>query len=100
MFMFVVPKPASLLQQANDLPLLAWVVLAFGTWTRENFWLLLVLVAAAGGGVAETLRKPELRARGMDAMSRWPVVGPWLVEADTARWAKVLGALLGNRVPR
>lgn len=99
MFMFVVPKFASLLQQANDLPLLAWVVLAFGTWTRENFWLLLVLAAAAGGGAAWVLRKPELRARGMDAMSRWPVVGPWLVEADTARWAKVLGALLGNRVP-
>ena len=35
----------------------------------------------------------------MDAMSRWPVVGPWLVEADTARWAKVLGAPLGNKVP-
>ena len=99
MFIFVVPKFASLLEQANDLPLLAWVVLAFGTWTRENFWLLLLLLAAAGAGAAWALRKPELRARTMDALSRWPVVGPWLVEADTARWAKVLGALLGNKVP-
>ena len=90
MFIFVVPKFASLLEQAKDLPLLAWIVLAFGTWTRENFLLLLVLLAAAGAGVGWALRKPELRARGMDAMSRWPVVGPWLVEADTARWAKVL----------
>ncbi len=99
MFIFVVPKFASLLQQAQDLPLLAWIVLAFGTWTRENFWLLLVMIAGVAGGVAWAARKPELRARTMDALSRWPVIGPWLVEADTARWAKVLGALLGNRVP-
>ena len=99
MFIFVVPKFASLLQQANDLPLLAWIVLAFGTWTRENFWLLLLIVAAAGTGITWAARKPEFRARAMDGLSRWPVVGPWLVEADTARWAKVLGALLGNRVP-
>ncbi len=99
MFMFVVPKFASLLQNAKDLPLLAWVVLAFGTWTRENFWLLLLIVAGLGAGATWAARKPEVRAKTMDALSRWPIVGPWLVEADTARWAKVLGALLGNRVP-
>lgn len=99
MFVFVVPKFASLLDQANDLPLLAWLVLAVGTWTRENFWLLLVVVAVLGIAAVWALRKPELRAAAMDRLSRWPVVGPWLVEADTARWAKVLGALLGNKVP-
>ena len=99
MFVFVVPKFASLLDQANDLPLLAWLVLAVGTWTRENFWLLLVVVAVLGIAAVWALRKPELRAAAMDRLSRWPVIGPWLVEADTARWAKVLGALLGNKVP-
>ena len=99
MFLFVVPKFASLLEQAENLPLLAWVVLALGTWTRENFWLMLLLVAVASAVVGWSLRKPELRAQALDALSRWPVVGPWLVEADTARWSKVLGALLGNKVP-
>ena len=99
MFIFVVPKFASLLEQANDLPWLAWVVLAFGTWSRENFLVLLMLAATAGAAAAWALRNPDLRARALDALSRWPVVGPWLVEADTARWAKVLGALLGNKVP-
>lgn len=99
MFIFVVPKFASLLQHAKDLPLLAWLVLHVGTWTRENFWLLALLLAAGGAGAAWALRKPEWRASALDALSRWPVVGPWLVEADTARWAKVLGALLGNKVP-
>ena len=83
MFVFVVPKFASLLQHAKDLPLLAW----------------LVLLVLAAMGATWALRKPELRAAAMDKLSRWPVVGPWLVEADTARWAKVLGALLGNKVP-
>ena len=99
MFIFVVPKFASLLQHAKDLPLLAWLVLHAGTWTRANFGLLLVLLVLAAMGATWALRKPELRAAEMDKLSRWPVVGPWLVEADTARWAKVLGALLGNKVP-
>ena len=99
MFIFVVPKFASLLQHAKDLPLLAWLVLHAGTWTRANFGLLLVLLVLAAMGATWALRKPELRAAAMDKLSRWPVVGPWLVEADTARWAKVLGALLGNKVP-
>lgn len=99
MFTFVVPKFASLLQQADDLPLLAWLVLAVGTWTRGNILLLGVLGIAAVAAAAWALRKPALRAAALDRLSRWPVVGPWLVEADTARWAKVLGALLGNKVP-
>ena len=99
MFVFVVPKFASLLQHAKDLPLLAWLVLHAGTWTRANFGLLSVLLVLAAMGTTWALRKPELRAAAMDKLSRWPVVGPWLVEADTARWAKVLGALLGNKVP-
>lgn len=99
MFVFVVPKFASLLQQGRDLPLLAWLVLAVGTWTRAHFgWLLAALVLLAAGA-AWAWRQAAWRARALDALSRWPLVGPWLVEADTARWAKVLGALLGNKVP-
>jgi hypothetical protein len=47
-----------------------------------------------------TMLGPQPSARSVLAQVRnRPVVGPWLVEADTARWAKVLGALLGNKVP-
>lgn len=99
MFVFVVPKFASLLERSQDLPWLAWVVLAAGTWTRENFWVLVAVLLGTSAMAVWALRKPEFRTRGLDTLSRWPVVGPWLVEADTARWAKILGALLGNRVP-
>lgn len=99
MFIFVVPKFSTLLKDADKLPFLGWAVLALGTWTREHFaWLVVGLVLAVAG-LAWILRKPELRAAALDRIARWPVLGPWLVESDTARWAKVLGALLGNRVP-
>lgn len=99
MFLFVVPKFASLLDRSDDLPFLAWAVLGLGMWTRENFLLLVVVVAAAVFGAAAALRRPGVRDGLLDRAARMPVVGPWLVESDTARWAKVLGALLSNRVP-
>lgn len=99
MFLFVVPKFASLLDKADDLPFLAWAVLGIGTWTREHFLLLLVVAGAAIAAAVAFLRRRDVRDRCLDGASRLPVVGPWLVESDTARWAKVLGALLANRVP-
>ena len=99
MFIFVVPKFSMLLKDADKLPFLGWAVLALGTWVRGNFWWLAIVLALLVVVAAWGLRKPELRAAALDRLARWPVLGPWLVESDTARWAKVLGALLGNRVP-
>lgn len=99
MFLFVVPKFASLLDRAEDLPFLAWAVLGIGTWTREHFLLLVVAIGAVAAAANAALRKKGVQERLLDRAARMPVVGPWLVESDTARWAKVLGALLANRVP-
>src|SRR5690606_20420766 len=44
MFLFVVPKFASLLARADDLPFLAWAVLGLGTWTNDNFVAIAALV--------------------------------------------------------
>ena len=99
MFLFVVPKFASLLEKADDLPLLAWVVLGLGTWTNANALPLGVAVVALVAGVVALLRRKQVRDGLLDRAARMPVVGAWLVESDTARWAKMLGALLSNRVP-
>jgi general secretion pathway protein F len=40
-----------------------------------------------------------VRNRLVDRLSGWPVLGPWLVQAETGRWAKMMGTLLQARVP-
>ena len=99
MFLFVVPKFAMLLKRADELPFLAWAVLALGTWTRAHFGVLVFGVAMMATGLLLTLRRPQVRRNLIDWAARLPMVGPWLIEADTSRWAKVLAALLANRVP-
>jgi general secretion pathway protein F len=99
MFLFVVPKFAMLLDRAQDLPFLAWAVLGLGMWTRSHGGLLAVGVALTAIAVVAAMRKPEVRSDVLDRAARLPVIGPWLIESDTARWAKVLAALLANKVP-
>ena len=99
MFLFVVPKFAMLLDRAQDLPFLAWAVLGLGMWTRSHGGLLALGVALAAIGIVATLRKPQVRSQLLDRAARLPLIGPWLIESDTARWAKVLAALLANKVP-
>ncbi len=99
MFLFVVPKFATLLNRAEDLPFLAWAVLGLGMWTRTHFGWLLLIIAVAAMAIVVPLRQPQVRRDLFDRIARLPLVGAWLVEADTSRWAKVLAALLANRVP-
>lgn len=99
MFTYVVPKFATLLKRADELPWLASAVLNTGMFAREHFfWLLGTVVLAVMVG-AYLLRTPQLRARMLEKLERLPVLGIWLVEAEVAAWARVLSTLLGNRVP-
>ena len=98
MFTFVVPKFSTLLEKADKLPWLAWAVLASGTWVNNNrLWLLPLLAAGLFAAVA-TLRRQSVRDRLYQAASRWPLIGIWLLESETARWAKMLGTLLASKV--
>lgn len=99
MFTFVVPKFATLLTRADELPWLGWAVLSTGMFAREYWWVLLVLLAGAGAAAWRWLQDPQARARGYERMESLPVIGAWRVEAETAAWARILATLLGNRVP-
>jgi general secretion pathway protein F len=98
-FLFVVPKFASLLQKSDQLPWLAWAVLAGGQWTHQHAAWLLAASIAATAALVQFGRRPEWRLRMLERAMALPLVGAWLTEAETARWSKVLGTLLGNRVP-
>ena len=99
MFLFVVPRFATMLDRAQDLPLLAWLVLSTGVWLREYFAIFAVVVVALSAGAVYLSRQARWRVAAVDRLALLPLVGDWLVEADTARWAKVLSVLLGNKVP-
>ncbi len=99
MFTFVVPKFAALLDKADKLPWLAWAVLAGGTWVNANsLWLLPALVLAVAAGVL-ALRRDSVRQKLYQVVSGWPLIGSWMLQAETARWAKMLGTLLAGHVP-
>ncbi len=97
-FVFVVPNFANLLDEANDLPLLAEAVLRSGVWFNDNTWLLAGSVAAMALILATLLQRKRARARLIDALATLPVLGTWFSEADTAKWASVMGAMLSSRV--
>ena len=99
MFTFVVPKFASLLKRADDLPWLASAVLNTGMFLRQWYWAVLLLLAALVAWLVVLLRNPDTRARWFEALERLPVLGAWRVESESATWARVLATLLSNRVP-
>ena len=97
-FIFVVPKFSNLLNGRNDLPWLAEFVLSAGVWFNNNTWLLLGGLLVTGAVLAQLFKQAEFRQKLLDGLARLPVIGEWLSEADTAKWASVMAAMLSSRV--
>lgn len=98
-FIFVVPQFQNLLEQGDKLPLLAWLVLATGKWVNAHlFWVLGAAVALILI-LVRLFSLPAVRSRLMDGLQSVPVVGDWIIESETARWASILAALVGHKVP-
>ena len=99
-FVGVVPRFAGLLQSSRaDVPDLSRWIIESGLFVKQHLLAFglgssaLILLAAA------LLSNPHMRASLLDALSRAPVLGPWLLRSEIGRWTTVLGQLLGNRVP-
>lgn len=97
-FVFVVPQFTNLLEQADDLPLLAEVVLRTGAWFNDNVLLVIAGAVALAALLVTLFRRPAVRQRFMDSLARLPLLSDWLSEADTAKWASVMSAMLASRV--
>ena len=97
-FIFVVPQFANLLEDAEDLPLLAEFVLRAGVWFNANTWLLLGALIAGGSVATMLLRRPAVRQRVTDFLGALPLLRDWFSELDTAKWASVMAAMLASRV--
>ena len=99
MFVFVVPNFINLLEQAEKLPWLAWAVLSAGAWTNSNGELLMLVTLALALALGFAVGEPRLRERALNGCLKIPLLGDWLLQSETAQWAKVLGNLLRNKVP-
>ena len=99
-FVGVVPRFASLLKSSRaDVPALSRWVIESGLFVKQHLLAFGLGGAALLGLAAFALSNPRLRASLLDALSRAPVVGPWLLRLEIGRWTTVLGQLLANRVP-
>ena len=99
-FVGVVPRFASLLKSSRaDVPEISRWVIETGMFVKQH------LLGFGLGGTALVLAavlalsRPDVRASLLDALSRAPVIGPWLLRLEIGRWTTVLGQLLANRVP-
>ena len=97
-FAFVIPQFSGLLETANELPLLADAVLRSGLWLDAHASTLAVAVAVFGVVGTVLSRRERVRQHVRDGLSSLPIIGVWFTEADTAKWASLMSAMLASRV--
>ena len=99
-FVGVVPRFASLLKSSRaEIPEISRWVIESGMYLKQHLLAFGLGGAALLLGLAMALSRPAVRAAVVDALSRAPVLGPWLLRLEIGRWTTVLGQLLANRVP-
>lgn len=98
MFVFVVPRFAALLgDNISQAPWLSRQVIGFGVWMQTNWWLALFVVAAAIGAIIAAQRNEKVRDAVQTQLSRAPLIGPFLRQAEVGSWARTVGIALNNK---
>ena len=99
-FIVVVPKFANLLKgNTSNVPWISQWVIGTGMFVQANLLWVGMGVLALVMAVLAALGSPALRAKGYEALARMPLLGQWIVDSEMGRWASMLAALLGSRVP-
>ena len=99
-FIGVVPRFASLLGSRNsEVPAFSRWVIEAGVWASQHSLNIGLAAAVTVFGIVALLRSPASRQRIRELASTLPLIGPWLLRTNVARWLTVLAALLKNRIP-
>lgn len=99
-FLVVVPKFTGMLRNSRaNLPAISTWVLQSGLYVKEH---LLWFGLGGLGLLLATLfifSNASARRSGLQVLAGLPLLGEWLLNTETGRWATMLGTLLSNRVP-
>ena len=99
-FIVVVPKFAGLLKgNTAHVPWISQWVIGTGMFVQSHLLWVGMVTLMAVMGVASATRSQSMRARMYEGLTRVPLLGQWIIETETGRWAAMLSALLASRVP-
>jgi general secretion pathway protein F len=96
----VVPRFAGFVKSSRaEIPEISRWVIETGVTMQQNLGAIGLGAAVVAALLASLASQPAVRGAALQALASLPAIGPWLRSVDIGRWALVLGALLGNRVP-
>jgi len=96
---FVAPRFATVFEQSRmAIPLPTQVMLTASRWLQSYGWILAAAVAAFAAGLYSYIRTASGRFWWDTLRLRVPVLGIALRKAETARFARAMGTLVGNGV--
>lgn len=98
-FIVVVPNFAGILAQGGqDVPWLGQAVISTGVWFNSHLLYVAIAVMGLIAGASSVASNPGARQRLLEWLAQLPMVGGWMVESETGRWATTMSALLENRI--
>jgi len=97
-FFAVVPKFSHMLDGDKELPWLAYAVLSAGAKVNESPLLVLFSIVSVIAMIVLVFSQQKVRIALLDRALYVPVLGPWLAEQDTAKWASLTAAMLQAKV--
>lgn len=100
LMIFVVPKVVEQFDTVGQqLPLLTRMVMGLSALLAGSWWLLLILLAAAGLGFWRALRNEGFRYRFDAMMLSLPLIGRLIRDLHAARMARTLSTMVASRLP-
>lgn len=97
---FVLPRFEGLFESLDaPLPTTTMVLLEIGGFCRSYWWAVVPGILASVGGVVYAFTQPGVRRRLEGVLLRLPQIGRLVRSLTTARLTRVLGVLLGGKVP-
>jgi type IV pilus assembly protein PilC len=98
---FVIPQFEQLFSGFGaDLPALTRIVINMSNWFQANWWLMLLVMGAAGVGLFQAKQRSMKFAQLLDRLSlKLPVIGDILNKSAIARFARTLSTMFAAGTP-